>query len=190
MRTDYLNPQLYNRLYACMTYENVLALRVSLETGLRIDDISYEYGETINLLVTDNDYAAEIGMMGSGLQMWLQIIWFISHCPKSGTIVLDEPDVYMHPDLQRRILFLVKQRFAQTIIATHSVEIISAVEPRQIVTVDKKSRKNKESSVKDSSSKSSGSGKDKSKSASGNSDLSSQSSFAETQHNRSKWVFI
>lgn len=39
MRTDYLNPQLYNRLYACMTYENVLALRVALETGLRIDDV-------------------------------------------------------------------------------------------------------------------------------------------------------
>lgn len=39
MRTDYLNPQLYNRLYSVMTYENVLALRVSLETGLRIDDV-------------------------------------------------------------------------------------------------------------------------------------------------------
>lgn len=39
MRTDYLNPQLYNRLYTVMTYENVLALRVSLETGLRIDDV-------------------------------------------------------------------------------------------------------------------------------------------------------
>lgn len=39
MRTDYLNPQLYNRLYAVMTYDNVLALRISLETGLRIDDV-------------------------------------------------------------------------------------------------------------------------------------------------------
>lgn len=39
MRTDYLNPQIYNRLYGVMTYENVLALRVSLETGLRIDDV-------------------------------------------------------------------------------------------------------------------------------------------------------
>lgn len=39
MRTDYLNPQLYNRLYSCMTYSNVLALRISLETGLRIDDV-------------------------------------------------------------------------------------------------------------------------------------------------------
>lgn len=39
LRTDYLNPELYNRLYSVMTYDNVLALRVSLETGLRIDDV-------------------------------------------------------------------------------------------------------------------------------------------------------
>lgn len=39
MRTDYLNPQIYNRLYGVMTYDNVLALRISLETGLRIDDV-------------------------------------------------------------------------------------------------------------------------------------------------------
>lgn len=39
MRTDYLNPALYNKLYTVMTYENVLALRVSLETGLRIGDV-------------------------------------------------------------------------------------------------------------------------------------------------------
>lgn len=38
-RTFYLNPQIYNKLYACMTYENALALRVSLETGLRIGDV-------------------------------------------------------------------------------------------------------------------------------------------------------
>lgn len=39
MRSDYLNPALYNALYSAMTYDNVLALRVSLETGLRIDDV-------------------------------------------------------------------------------------------------------------------------------------------------------
>ena len=39
MRTYYLNPVLYNKLYACMQYPNALALRTSLETGLRIDDV-------------------------------------------------------------------------------------------------------------------------------------------------------
>ena len=38
-RTHYLNPALYNKLYAAMQYENALALRVSLETGFRIDDV-------------------------------------------------------------------------------------------------------------------------------------------------------
>lgn len=39
MRTYYLNPVIYNKLYACMQYKNALALRTSLETGLRIDDV-------------------------------------------------------------------------------------------------------------------------------------------------------
>lgn len=39
MRTYYLNPNLYNKLYSVMQYKNALALRVSLETGLRIDDV-------------------------------------------------------------------------------------------------------------------------------------------------------
>ena len=39
MRTFYLNPTVYNKMYACMQYPNALALRASLETGLRIDDI-------------------------------------------------------------------------------------------------------------------------------------------------------
>lgn len=39
MRTNYLNPQMYNKIYSILQYSNALALRVSLETGLRIDDV-------------------------------------------------------------------------------------------------------------------------------------------------------
>lgn len=39
MRADYLRPQTYSRLFFLMQYPNVLALRLSLETGLRIDDV-------------------------------------------------------------------------------------------------------------------------------------------------------
>lgn len=39
MRTDYIKPQSYARLFFRMQYPNVLALRLSLETGLRIDDV-------------------------------------------------------------------------------------------------------------------------------------------------------
>lgn len=39
MKTDYLKPENYGKLFVFMGYENVLALRVSLETGLRIGDV-------------------------------------------------------------------------------------------------------------------------------------------------------
>lgn len=110
--------------------------------GLRITNLEYLPDDhKIELFVYDANFAGEIGVMGSGLQMWLQMVWFISRCPSSCTIVLDEPDVYMHPDLQRKILKIVRRKFEQVMIATHSVEIISAVESREIITIDKTSRK-------------------------------------------------
>lgn len=39
MKTDYIEPWLYEKIYHIMTYDNALALRVSLETGLRIGDV-------------------------------------------------------------------------------------------------------------------------------------------------------
>lgn len=110
--------------------------------GLRITDLEFSREDKkLGLYVYDAEYASEIGLMGSGLQMWLQMVWFISKCIPGSTVVLDEPDVYMHPDLQQKILKIVERKFKQTIIATHSVEIISSVEPNEIVTVDKSSRR-------------------------------------------------
>lgn len=39
MKSDYLEPSVYYELYKIMQYKNVLAMRVCLETGLRIDDV-------------------------------------------------------------------------------------------------------------------------------------------------------
>lgn len=39
MKSDYLNPDTYDELYRVMQRDNVLAIRVSVETGLRIDDV-------------------------------------------------------------------------------------------------------------------------------------------------------
>lgn len=39
MRSQYLDKTKYNKLYSVMQYDNVLALRVALETGMRIGDV-------------------------------------------------------------------------------------------------------------------------------------------------------
>lgn len=39
MKADYIKPNDYNKIYMVMQYDNALALRTSLETGLRIGDV-------------------------------------------------------------------------------------------------------------------------------------------------------
>lgn len=39
IKADYLDPKVYNAVYMYMTYDNVLALRLALCTGLRIGDV-------------------------------------------------------------------------------------------------------------------------------------------------------
>jgi len=94
--------------------------------------------ERISLIVRDTDFSAEVGWMGHGLQMWLQIMWFLSFTEKDNIVIVDEPDVYMHADLQRKIIrLLLGEQYQQLIVATHSIEIISEVEPENILVVDK-----------------------------------------------------
>ena len=104
-------------------------------SGLRVDPIGHN---NLALQVRDGDFVAEVGWMGHGLQMWLQTMWFLAKTPPETTVVLDEPDVYMHPDLQRKLYRLVRGRFHQAIIATHSVEIMAEADPADILIVNSK----------------------------------------------------
>ena len=101
-------------------------------------------GEPLQLMVRDEGFVADIASMGHGLQMWLQTMWFIARAASSSpTIILDEPDVYMHPDLQRRLIRFLKGRFPQVIITTHSVEMMSEVDVNEILIIDKKRPKSR-----------------------------------------------
>lgn len=109
--------------------------------GVQVRELIYELGlpgELIHLEIRNDDFVGEMNLMGHGLQMWLQTIWFITRAQGSDTIILDEPDVYMHADIQRRLIRYIKGKFPQIIITTHSIEIISEVEPEEILIVDRK----------------------------------------------------
>jgi energy-coupling factor transporter ATP-binding protein EcfA2 len=89
------------------------------------------------MYVRDGDFVAEVGSVGHGLQMWLQTMWFLARASSDSTVILDEPDVYMHADLQRRLIRLVKDRYHQVVIATHSIEIMYELRPEQILVIDR-----------------------------------------------------
>lgn len=112
--------------------------------GLKIkslEGIKGIIGDDLALLIQDGDFVGEIGWMGHGLQMWLQTMWFLSRTKNDDTVILDEPDVYLHADLQRKLIRILRHRNHQTIVATHSVEIISEVDPSEILIIDRTSEK-------------------------------------------------
>jgi hypothetical protein len=96
-------------------------------------------GDVLDLLVRDGDFVAEVACMGHGLQMWLQTMWFISRTSRNDTVVLDEPDVYMHPDLQRRLIRHLRSVRPQVIVATHSTEILSETDATNVLVIDRHS---------------------------------------------------
>lgn len=91
----------------------------------------------LSLLIRDGSFVAEVGEMGHGLQSWLQTLWFLTKTSDDSTIVLDEPDVYLHADLQRKLIKILDRRFQQVIVATHSIEILSEVDPSEVLMLDK-----------------------------------------------------
>jgi hypothetical protein len=114
--------------------------------GLRIEPVretTTKSGVLLSLDMRDADFVGEVGLMGHGLQMWLQTIWFLSRTPEDSTVVLDEPDVYMHPDLQRKLFRLASARYSQCIVATHSVEIMAEADPGNILIIDKTKKRSR-----------------------------------------------
>lgn len=85
----------------------------------------------------------EICWAGFGFQIWLQLLTHIINSKDANLIVVDEPEVYLHPDLQHKILDLLKANDAKVVLATHSVEIINSVEPSEVLLIDKRSKLSK-----------------------------------------------
>lgn len=109
----------------------------ALEGGAGDDKNEYR------LFIREPAYTSELGRAGSGFQAWVQMLWFLCRTQRDETIVLDEPDVFLHADIQRKLLKLLSsEKFHQVIIATHSIDIISDVTPDSVIIV----QKNKETS--------------------------------------------
>ncbi|MBM2615867.1 ATP-binding protein [Actinoplanes sp. LDG1-06] len=85
----------------------------------------------------------EIAWAGDGMQIWLQLLWHIYQARDAPTIVLDEPEVYLHPDLQRRLVRLLDECDAQVILATHSSEVLTEAPPESVVWIDRGQRSGK-----------------------------------------------
>lgn len=93
---------------------------------------------SLSMICREGDFATEVYWAGFGFQIWLQFLTHILGGDKAQMIVVDEPDIYLHPDLQRKLLALLRATGRQIVLATHSPEILSEAELDEIVFVDKR----------------------------------------------------
>src|SRR4030095_10978041 len=92
----------------------------------------------LHMFCPEERFPREIFWAGFGFQVWCQMLTFILQAKDSTVLVIDEPDIYLHSDLQRQLVGLLREFGPQIILATHSAEIIAEVEPQALLNVNKR----------------------------------------------------
>lgn len=104
-------------------------------------------GRSLFIFCPEERHPREICWSGYGFQVWCQMLTFIVKSSEASLLVIDEPDIYLHSDLQRQLVALLKELGPDIVIATHSTEIIAECEPTSLLNINK--RKTSASRVKD-----------------------------------------
>ena len=102
------------------------------ETTLQTNELS--------MFCLEGRLTRELFWVGFGFQIWCQLLTHLSRAKGSSLVVVDEPEIYLHPDVQRQLLGVIRDIGAPAIMATHSSEIMAEAEPSDIVLIDKAKR--------------------------------------------------
>lgn len=118
----------------------LLANTPEIESAHLIDSYTSQGDHVLDLYLreTQTHTEKELYWVGDGLQIWLQVIFHLWRQRGYDSIVLDEPDVFLHPDLQRRLVRLLEDEYLQQIVmATHAPEILTEASRDSVIVVDR-----------------------------------------------------
>ena len=106
---------------------------------IQLPEIDLSYGKPVlHMFCPEERYPREIFWAGFGFQVWCQMLTFIVRSRSSSLLIIDEPDIYLHSDLQRQLLGLLREAESDILIATHSTEILTEVDPGDLLVINKK----------------------------------------------------
>ena len=107
--------------------------------GMSVDEpeLASITDDRLIMFVSENRIPRELYWAGLGFQIWCQLLTHISRCSESDLLIVDEPEVYLHPEVQRQLLGILREVRPDILLATHSVEILSEADPSEILLVDK-----------------------------------------------------
>lgn len=97
-------------------------------------------GGRLSMFCREERMTRELFWAGFGFQIWCQLLTHVCRATPRDLIVVDEPETYLHPIVQRRLLGVLRGTGAQVVLATHSASIVMVAEDDEVVVVDRKKR--------------------------------------------------
>lgn len=94
----------------------------------------------LTMFVSEDRIDRELFWVGFGFQIWCQLLTHLMRAKPGSLVVVDEPEIYLHPDIQRKLLHVLKSRDVDIVLATHSAEILAEADPGDVVIIDKRRR--------------------------------------------------
>lgn len=94
--------------------------------------------DKLTMFCSEERIDREIYWAGFGFQVWCQLLTHLFRAREASIVVIDEPEIYLHPDVQRQLLGILRGLDADILLATHSVEIMGEADPSEILLVDKR----------------------------------------------------
>lgn len=100
-------------------------------------ELDMTYPPRLSMFCKEGRVDRELFWAGFGFQVWLQILTHLTGAEKDNVLIVDEPEIYLHPDLQRRLFQLLKATNKQVILATHSAEVVNEADHDEVVIVNR-----------------------------------------------------
>lgn len=94
----------------------------------------------LHMYCPENRRPRELFWAGFGFQVWCQMLTHIIQGRNASIFLIDEPDIYLHAELQRQLLGLLRNLGPDILLATHSTEIVTDAEVDDILLISKDRR--------------------------------------------------
>lgn len=131
-----------NHVYQLLSREECNLLRNIVNDswiGIELQNLELDLPTNILLwLYKENGIFNEIAWAGQGMQIWIQIITHLVRLSDRSILVLDEPEIFLHPKKQHDLIQILREYHSGSIIiATHSSELMNNVDISHIIHVQK-----------------------------------------------------
>ncbi len=98
-------------------------------------------GTTLDMYCTEYRRYRELYWFGFGFQIWCQLLTHISRADSGDIIVVDEPETYLHPTVQKQLLGILRDTGAQVFMASHSATIIASAQHNEVLGINRDNNK-------------------------------------------------